>query len=478
MNHKINVVKQKEEYVLYNVHTSPLVYSIISKSCNGTSVVDANGNLPVGSSVLFTPTKDGDYIIQYSYVDAQLVEHNNEFIISHYPALIKSFVANITKLLGDCGCSDGIADKTSDCTSPEAKRCLESQNIYGESLLVFGFINTLASCKDNYNVLFEAYKDAIDLYKCDIYNEFCAKEINMRIAGHSEYSEKLIKKVIAILYLLLYFYEKEITKEEPQYIDFLNEKYNWKELSKLVRKSDIDILEIEHLFMARYYDGCSEDEVCSFGCFVPLIEGFNKEYTFKLKEELNGVYDMVDLKNTCGTSQLYLNNVLYADESFKVVAKAVTTTNPASVEPGEQLKVNILFIGKKDEYSVINVPFNIDGVNKGKYTIIFRDEVANINNPPVITDIIKDIKERKPYRFSVADFEAHFFDTDGDILDKVVLVGNTSNFTLDNAPYVSGTIITRGNIVKLVYTPSSAIEDDYEIILNWKAYDSRGASSE
>ena len=65
----------------------------------------------------------------------------------------------------------------------------------------------------------------------------------------------------------------------------------------------------------------------------------------------------------------------------------------------------------------------------------------------------------------------------GDTLDKIVLLGDTSRFTLDGIPYESGTIITKANITKLKYTPLDT-DTNYDVLLQWKAYDNRGLSSE
>ena len=213
------------------------------------------------------------------------------------------------------------------------------------------------------------------------------------------------------------------------------------------------------------------------GCIIPNETYQEYTDTFDLNQQLNGIYHTIEVKNTCSTPQLFVNKAIYTDDTFSVIVKANSSTNPTTVNPGEELALNIIYKGTKPVYSLIPVYFNNEGKNIALYNILFRDNIVVENTPPIIEDIVKVLENRTAYTFTVTDFENHFTDIDGDTLDKIVLIGDTSRFTLDGIPYQSGTIITKANITKLKYTPLDT-DTNYDVLLQWKAYDNRGLSSE
>ena len=107
-------------------------------------------------------------------------------------------------------------------------------------------------------------------------------------------------------------------------------------------------------------------------------------------------------------------------------------------------------------------------------SVLFEETLLVSNN---IKYSICFVPKAEVYDVIIEDFENNFTDVDGDTLDKIVLIGDTSRFTLDGIPYQSGTIITKANITKLKYTPLDT-DTNYDILLQWKAYDNRGLSSE
>ena len=118
----------------------------------------------------------------------------------------------------------------------------------------------------------------------------------------------------------------------------------------------------------------------------------------------------------------------------------------------------------------------LDGTLLGKYSILFKESIDVINTPPVITNINKTINNRNAYSFTIKDFETHFIDADGDTLKSIILVGDTSRYTLNGIPYVAGTTIDRNNIENLVYTPLDT-DTEYEVLVYWIGIDSRNAQS-
>ena len=464
----IKMVKEREEYVLYSLHLQPMYFSITYKGCNGSEQFLFSGNLDKDTPYRFIPQQDGEYIIGYTTADD--VERTH--IFTHYPYLLSSIIKEIEKVLSDCDCKD--KTKGGDCD--DASSCEEYISLTGELLLLFGLSRNLTACNGRYDVMFEALYNALSFYKCSLYADFCEKQVSVKLKDDYEYSDVLFKKIIAIIYLLLYFYEREISNQEREYLDYIDEKFNFKVIKNYILKAGVEILEIEHIFMSAYYKGCSEEGTCTFGCLVYDELQFDKQYNFEVNEVVNGIYDTLSLRNSCPQNELFVNNLLYKDDDLSVLARSAGNQNPTTVLPGEEALINVIIRGTKPRYSVINVPYVIDGVTIGKYKIIFSEVVVDINTPPVITSIVKILNNREVYNFTVSDFENHFVDEDNDILDKIVLIGDTSSFKLATAPYVSGTIITRDNINKLTFTAKDT-DSEQQLVLNWKAYDSRGAES-
>ena len=237
---------------------------------------------------------------------------------------------------------------------------------------------------------------------------------------------------------------------------------------------------MEELFSSILYDNCydeeTEDPICSFGCFTPMITPTTLIYNFNINQNLNGIYHTLTIKNTCLDEQIFVNKTLYKDTDFEVKVKAKNTETNISVLPGATIDVDIIFIGTKSVSTILNIPFVYETILMNNYKIVFNETVEVPNNKPIITNVVKVISNRTPYNFTLTDFTNHFIDVDGDILEKIVLLGDVSRFTIDDMPYLAGTIITRDNISLLKYTPLDS-DTTYDVIVNWKAYDSRGAEN-
>lgn len=464
-----SVIKQKETYIIHNTTLYPGYFSVVKKGC-ASEVPFVSGNIASNSNATLIPTEDGEYVVN---IIINSVEE--QFTISHYPLVIKAVVRDLEKSLcnSDCGCGDN----TPDCLSKEGQACLSYQLLFGNIGMLMGIIKTINCDNTDVNILAKVANRAINVNKCDLLALFCEARIEVNITGSIKYKPLMFQKIVSIYYLCLYLYEKEITNKEKEYITYLDNKYNYRVLKACILKAEIDILLVENLFTEVYYDACgTPDTSCDLSCFQPTIASVDKLHDFLINQQLDGIYDTVILKNTCGTPQLFMNRTIYKDETFSLKAVAQSSVNPAEIQPGEELLVNIVFKGTKPSYSVLTIPFNYEGALVNTYKVRFLPPVEVSNTAPVITDIVKSINNRTPYQFTATDFEAHFTDVDGDYMDKIVLVGDTTRYTLDNLPYASGTPISRSNISGLKYTPLDT-DNYYEVVVNWKAYDDKGLES-
>lgn len=96
---------------------------------------------------------------------------------------------------------------------------------------------------------------------------------------------------------------------------------------------------------------------------------------------------------------------------------------------------------------------------------------------PDIENFIVEVPNRAVKTFTLADFEGHFSDFDGDSLSEVMIEGDVSGYSFNGVPYVAGTWITMADIGLLTYTPTDT-DSHYEKDNNWKAKDSSGYISE
>lgn len=458
----VKMVKEKETYNFLNLLSSPGTYVITKKGCTPFNLSAITGNITANGTFIFNPERDGEYTITFSVGDKK-----QTIVLTHYPTIIKSIIRGTNNALCDCGCGcDG------DCDSV-ANDCLTYQTVFAETQLLMGLLKSIPNCEGKDVVKLFVYL-AIDLYKCDLFSLFCDKELELKLKGQAEFSSRLTKKLVAINYLAIYFYEKWITNPLEDYVKYVDNKYKFRQIKDCLLKAGIDIFALQTIW-DQLTTPCDDPIVCHIGCFSNVVEPELLTYTFLINTQLNGIYHTVTLKNTCTEEMLFIDRAIFSDNDFKVHIRNKSGSNPVSVLPGGTLDVDIKFIGTKPQPTVINLPFKYEGQLINTYEIHFVNPDTP-NRPPVIVDILKELENRDPYTFTVDDFESHFTDPDGDTLDRIVIVGDVSRFTLQGQPYVSGTEINRANITSLVYTPLDT-DDLYQIVLSWMAYDSYGLPS-
>lgn len=458
----VTMVKERESYVFTNLLSVPITYNINRKSC-GLDVSNGTGNIDNNGKYIFTPEREGEFIVSFSDGDKK-----QTIIFTHYPTIIKSIIKNVSFALchneDDCGCG---CDK-------EGKECLTYQSVFAETQLLLGLFKGIPNCSGK-DVIREFLYHSLDAYRCDLISLFCDKELELKLKGQAEFSSKLTKKLIAINFLALYFYELWITNPLPEYVKFVNDKYKFNTLKNCLLASGIDVFILQTIFDQITAPCDDEPIVCPIGCFKNITTPDTLVYNFNVGEVLNGIYHTVTLMNSCAESVIFMNRVIYKDDTFKVQVKSTSNSSFIDILPGGTVDVDIYFIGTKNIPSVINLPFKFDNILINTYQINFNSQETP-NRPPIITDIIKELANRTPYTFTVLDFESHFTDLDGDILDRIVIVGDVSRFTLNGVPYQSGTEINRNNITNLVYTPLDT-DTVYSVVLDWMAYDSYGLPS-
>ena len=105
--------------------------------------------------------------------------------------------------------------------------------------------------------------------------------------------------------------------------------------------------------------------------------------------------------------------------------------------------------------------------------------VINIDyrSVPDADDFILEVPNRAVKTFTLADFNDHFSDFDGDTLAEVKIQGDVTGYEFNAIPYVADTWIAMADIGLLTYTPTDT-DTHYEKDNNWIAKDSSGYISQ
>lgn len=104
--------------------------------------------------------------------------------------------------------------------------------------------------------------------------------------------------------------------------------------------------------------------------------------------------------------------------------------------------------------------------------IIFTvNAVIPPNHPPVVSDLIIEMRQGDSYAFKAADFTSKYTDADGDAMIKIRItsIPSTGTLTLSGAPVISGQEIPAASLNNLIFTPAGTFFGD--TYFSWSAYD-------
>lgn len=462
-NSYLRLTKEKETYIVSSTVTINGTYKITKKDCNEEVLIE-QGTFS-NPSITFTLKTDGEYLLS-------ILENSKEdsIIISHYPAIIKRIVNKMSYLL--CNDCNKNYKQLKPCITQEEENFLLYGDIYSQLLYLTNIINPI-KIGESCDIIKDFITTVIRENKCEFLFIFCKDELNYKIKGeHNNSFKNSNREILGILYLILYYYEKRVSINTIENNNFLNNKYNYYELKKCLIKIGLDLTKIELIFEELVLEDEDLDIICPINTINPVVVPTLKVFTFPINKNIDGVYDVVSLKNTGIDPVLFMSGVIYNNGKIKVSNDVVK--NPIEVNANQVFNTTILFSGKYNSPQTFNIPYIIENTLINTYRLIFKDEQGNTS--PIITSIIKLINNRERYYFSINDFESHFIDFDGDMLEEIELLGDVSQFKIENTPYILGTKINRLNISKLNYTPLNT-DDNYDLVLEWKAWDSSGAVS-
>lgn len=219
--------RMNDVYTLKNLNTvDDIEFSLEKDNCSDTVII-SSGNLPNASwvdadTLLTLPlNEDGKYLLKLSDGEQQ-----QTIIIRYYLNLQKSLISDIKTVL--CGCNCNGCNDCDDCNL---------QLLTLTKINTYNFL-TNSSSAGNTTVLSE-------YFRCRMDDEVYCLLKNERYLGVSEV-DNLYKILLSLLYLILYFTEvNNLTISTKEYVD---SKFEFRDVSKCITKFGININDVKNLF--------------------------------------------------------------------------------------------------------------------------------------------------------------------------------------------------------------------------------------
>lgn len=182
----------------------------------------------------------------------------------------------------------------------------------------------------------------------------------------------------------------------------------------------------------------------------------------------------ISIINVCSVPFNIIGMNLFSDTSNG--GNFVASINNFSIGANQVLDIPVYYNGIYLGTNLApNYQISING-NTAIYSLSVS--VPQINHPPLANDIIFDLDNRVDKVLGIDVFLTHFSDIDGDSLAAVIIEGNTTNYTLNGQPVISGAQIARALIESNYLIHHAADTDNYnEDAAIWKAVDSAGSIS-
>jgi len=219
---QFNFTKKQDKYLVTNEEIVPITFEIKKLYDCVNFLTISDGTIEPGVTKEFDFTEDGEYRIVIN-------EGEDTIYIKHYLKLLLSIIDGITDNICDCKCG---------C------ECSDEDNSLCNLLMLRAKIDVYKRLINPQGV---AFFDAVNEYtKCLIEKPiYCGvdKEI---ILGEAECNEEIIKQLIALDYLAIYFYEFAqacLTEDK----EFIRNKFNTKTIFCCIQSLGIDVGDIEEL---------------------------------------------------------------------------------------------------------------------------------------------------------------------------------------------------------------------------------------
>jgi hypothetical protein len=217
------ITKYKDVYTLTNTDgVNSLDYIITQRNgCYNYVETQALATLLITETAdIDLKKKDGEYVINITQnaVDTSIT-------IKTYYTLLVSAIEDIDLMLCGCDCSD-----CDDC----AQDCNEKLTT------ILKLLSYVSLTYPQYNISLDKVSETIG---CLLGIDVSCLLVNEKITGLSDNTD-LLKKIVSIYYLALYFTEK-IQSADDEEIDYVDTKYKFNIISPCISRLGIDITDVE-----------------------------------------------------------------------------------------------------------------------------------------------------------------------------------------------------------------------------------------
>lgn len=222
-----NITKSQDKYYLLNTEETTITYELQKITDCVYFETISTGSIAASEEIEIVLTGDGEYQIILTNDE----EGESTVLIRDYNELLVSTIASIYDVLCQCGCG------CSGCSELETNEC--------HALLLTKA--KMDAFKRLVNPQYVSYLDAVySETKCLISKQIycCITEENIK--GSATFNEKLIKQLIALDYLAIYFHELNSASTDED-IAYVKSKFKTNKIFCCISSLGIDIQEIEQL---------------------------------------------------------------------------------------------------------------------------------------------------------------------------------------------------------------------------------------
>ncbi len=215
----------QDQYFLTNTGENIITYNV-KKSNNCVDFLTIyDGTIQPDGVAPITFNNDGDYLIEIT--DGEVI---TERFIKYYLQLQELMIEDVKQILCGCGCGCGCDD----CDDQDCNLFLSGKNKIDAFLKLVN--PQLAGFQNN------IYKET----KCIIEKEIYCDINNEIYNGDTNYNLTLFRKLIALDYLVIYFFEKfsYCLQDDLCYVD---KKFKVQEIFCCIEKLGIDINKLENI---------------------------------------------------------------------------------------------------------------------------------------------------------------------------------------------------------------------------------------
>lgn len=301
-----NLHRKQDKFLVENTQAGTITYTLEQLQHCSEYISVSTGDILTGVEQEINIPKDG----VYNLILSDGVNPDISITLKSYLQLQQSLINDIDVAMCDCGCEHN------DCTG---------NDYHTECNLLLTTTTKMQAYKGLTSPEGAAHYEAVfDTYQCVIDEAIYAQLLDERISGHSGANKTLLKRILALNFLALYYYELQASLPEDD--AYVREKFQGSRILSCINTLGLNINDLEQTIL-------------NMGLFTLSI----------------GAY--VNLAPTCVGD----NTIIAANRATTVLTLAMFTTgttpayNDPEGDPVDALRVDTLATTGTLQYNGINM---------------------------------------------------------------------------------------------------------------------------